>query len=124
MASSSEYNQKRYQEKREHILAINTLYRQNNREKMRALTKDRRADKEAARRARKLHATPAWVTQEELEDIANVYLEAQYFNHHVDHIIPLQGKFVCGLHVWDNLQLLSPVENFMKHNKHLSDKEN
>lgn len=73
------------------------------------------AAKAAKRRAAKLQATPAWA---DLEEIKNVYLEAQYFDMHVDHIIPLQGENVCGLHVWDNLQLLPAVENIKKGNKY------
>ena len=36
----------------------------------------------------------------------------------IDHIIPIKGKDVCGLHVWNNLQILRKVENSIKGNKY------
>lgn len=67
----------------------------------------------AARRASKLKATPKWADR---ETIYNFYLEAKYQQMHVDHIIPLVSKYVCGLHVEHNLQLLSAIDNRRKSN--------
>ena len=67
----------------------------------------------AARRAVSRQATPKWADRQAIRD---VYLEAKYMQMHVDHIVPLNHLLVCGLHVWDNLQLLSPKANMRKNN--------
>lgn len=76
----------------------------------------------AKRRASKLKATPSWLTKEDYLQIESLYDQAQQLTlakgvkHHVDHIYPLQGKTVCGLHVPSNLQVLTATENCSKSN--------
>ncbi len=75
------------------------------------------------RRAIMLNACPKWAG---LNKIKEIYKEARKRrdlgeNVHVDHIIPLVSKFVCGLHVHNNLQIISATENFKKGNKVILD---
>lgn len=51
------------------------------------------------------------------EKIKEIYREAHKRGMEVDHIIPLRSKYICGLHVENNLQLLIPQENWKKGNK-------
>ena len=64
------------------------------------------------RRVGMKNRTPSWGQ----EGIGDVYLEAEYFQMEVDHIIPLQARKASGLHVWDNLQLLPRSVNRAKRN--------
>ena len=72
--------------------------------------------KDAAKRARKIQATPPWLTKEHKAEIAAIYRRCPP-GHQVDHIVPLRGKTVCGLHVPWNLQILTKYENLKKGNK-------
>lgn len=56
--------------------------------------------------------TPLWAN---LEKIAEIYSFCPP-GYHVDHIVPLRGKFVSGLHIETNLQYLPDVENLQKAN--------
>lgn len=69
--------------------------------------------KTAKYRAAKIGATPKWANQKE---ISKIYKDCPK-GYHVDHIIPLKGDKVCGLHISENLQYLSEEENLKKSNK-------
>jgi len=79
--------------------------------------------KEAKRKTAKLHRTPLWLTEDDYWLIEQAYeLAAKRtqlfgFSWHVDHIIPLQGKIVSGLHVPSNLQVIPASVNTSKQNK-------
>lgn len=85
---------------------------------------DKMSAKWANRRASKLRRTPPWLTQEHLQQIESVYALAKRLTadtgimHHVDHIVPLQGKTVSGLHVPWNLRAIPAMENLIKSNHH------
>tara|TARA_B100001063_G_C16730252_1_gene538882 strand:+ start:180 stop:998 length:819 start_codon:yes stop_codon:yes gene_type:complete len=65
------------------------------------------------RRARKMNATPAWADLKKIKEFIIKCPEGM----HVDHIAPLGSKKMCGLHVIENLQYLTPEENHSKNNK-------
>lgn len=67
---------------------------------------------EAKRRVAKLHRTVSW----DQEGIREFYENCPKGNH-VDHIIPLQGKNISGLHVLSNLQYLTEQDNLRKGNR-------
>jgi hypothetical protein len=76
----------------------------------------------AKRRAAKLLRTPKWLSSDDLWVIQEAYklaaLRTKMFGFvwHVDHIIPLQGALVSGLHVPENLQVIPWIDNIRKGN--------
>jgi 5-methylcytosine-specific restriction endonuclease McrA len=87
------------------------------------LTRARRTALQGKRRASQQNATPSWLTVEDFEEMVALYEKAKELTkitgikHHVDHIIPLMNKNVCGLHVQWNLQILTESENISKGNR-------
>ena len=89
-------------------------WKENNKLQVRADTK--------ARRRKHRDATPKWLSRRQKSEIRQLYQIAitmtqttgeQYV---VDHIVPLRGEAVCGLHVPWNLQHLPAAENIAKKN--------
>ena len=130
-AANPEHNRKRVREwyaaNQSAAIQRMQIWRNNNRDKSRAASlrwsKNNAARvlaNQNARRARLLRACPAWVCQ---DTIRKVYEERKQLSvdtgvaHHVDHIIPLRGKNVCGLHVPWNLRIIPAADNIRKGNR-------
>jgi 5-methylcytosine-specific restriction endonuclease McrA len=74
------------------------------------------------REANKKQRTPSWANidaiREIYEECSELIEEYGPRSYHVDHIIPLQGKTVSGLHVENNLQILKASDNIKKSNNY------
>lgn len=73
--------------------------------------KNKKRDK-CVYKSRLRKATPSWADKE----LIKKFYENRPDGFHVDHIIPLRGEFVCGLHVIENLQYLPAEDNMAKSN--------
>ena len=101
----------------ENAKASKKVWKLNNPHKVSALS--------VKRRISEIQRTPKWLSEEDNWLIEEIYALAilrtklHGFSWHVDHIIPLQGKLVSGLHVPKNLQVIPWLDNIKKANKHL-----
>ncbi len=123
--------QRKYKEANKEQIAIEQRkYKEANKEQIAAYMKEyQKANKDiinaitSRRRAAKLKAMPKWLTQQDHAEIREFYKIAQWMTiafeepFHVDHIVPLQGTNVCGLHVPWNLQVIFARDNISKSNK-------
>lgn len=111
----ADYYKKRYWNNRDLHLENRRGYLQNNRGLVYAQRR--------ARRLSLLLRMPKWLTVDDRNQIASFYKKAVALSngtgvpHQVDHIVPLQGKLVSGLHVPWNLQVIPASENFSKSNR-------
>lgn len=121
-----------YYENNDRAKLTRKLYRTANKEKdrkviyaWRARNPAKLSSYRANRRAAKLRATPKFHVDDELNRfatesayaLAKLRTQATGFAWHVDHIVPLQSEFVCGLHWYANLRVIPAKENQMKSNR-------
>lgn len=77
----------------------------------------------AKNHAARIKRTPTWLTDDDAWVIAQAYelaaLRTKLFGFawHVDHVLPLNGKKVSGLHVPTNLQVIPWRDNLRKGNR-------
>ena len=101
-----------YKENKERISERNKAWSQDNVGKANAKT--------ARYYAAKMHRTPPWANRKKIERIYELAawtsrITGEQFE--VDHVIPLQGNNVSGLHVENNLQVIPRSENRVKNNR-------
>ena len=115
VAQRAEYMDQWREKNKQHISQYGKQYRRENKERYNFLCQKRKIDL--------LNRTPKWLTPDDLWMIEEAYelsgLRSKItgVEHHVDHIIPLRGKYVSGLHVPLNLRVVPWFENQRKTNK-------
>lgn len=116
-----------YERNREAIIARAAARPVEEKRRLQAEYKGRNVDVVRAdtsvRKRRHREATPTWLTKEERLQMRELYVQARKLTsvtgerYVVDHIVPLRGESVCGLHVPWNLRVITQEENLQKSNK-------
>lgn len=84
------------------------------------INKGKRLSSVRSRQLAKLLRTPAWADIARIEEmyrLSQEMTEKTGIKHEVDHVLPLQGATVSGLHVHQNLRVITRKENRSKGNK-------
>ena len=110
-----QYREQYYKKNRHKIKQRKVCYQAENPEKRRAAHQ--------LRRARKRQATPPWFGEldafvwQEAAHLAVLREDATGIEWHCDHLIPIACKKACGLHTWNNVQVIPASVNIAKNNK-------
>lgn len=125
-----QYHYANYEKNKEKITKKVIEWQQENKEKYSAKskrfyerTKHTRFASQALARAAKRNAVPKWIDEKLKQEIQKYYVEARSktretgSHYEVDHIVPLMGENVCGLHVPWNLRVITRYENRSKSNR-------
>ena len=114
-STRKEYMRQYAEQNRNKLRETASRWQKNNKGKVNANT--------AERHTAKMQRKPKWLTKEDkqviksLYELAAIYKKECGIDCHVDHVVPLQGKTVSGLHVPWNLQILPAVDNIKKSNR-------
>jgi hypothetical protein len=124
-----EKKRQHYQKNKEKYRKTSTEHYKNNSEKYKQRAREwvinnreRHNSNCMQRYTSKMHAFPSWLSKDDkwliqqFYDIAKIRTETTGVKYHVDHIVPLRGKIVCGLHVPWNLQVITASQNCSKRN--------
>lgn len=126
-----EYNKEYHQRNKEKVNSRSAAWRQENPERAKRNVREwHRRNPEIANahsrlyRHEKRHPRRFWQCDEHRKEVERIYEEKLKLNreaggvaYHVDHIVPLKGQTVCGLHVPWNLQIVPAKENMSKGNR-------
>jgi hypothetical protein len=110
----------RNRELRRKRIAKNPELSRNQMRQWRAANPDKAAMQNAKRRATKRQAVATWGNENSIKKFYAKRAELTKLTgieHHVDHIYPLKSDWLCGLHVENNLQILTETENTSKGNR-------
>lgn len=128
---AKEWYKRSYEKNKDKVLARHRKWRESNPDRCKELhanwianNKEKHlayfAEYEARKRVLKKEVTPVWANRKAILE----FYENCPEGFHVDHIVPLQSKYVSGLHVEFNLQYLPAKDNISKGNRHWPDMPN